>query len=274
MASRTRAGPGLVGALLVGAAVGAQPRLCLGRAGDRRAPHGRPPAGTAAGARSADVPVCRLAGVGRPHAARPRARRRPYELLGSSLDDAAGEAFDKTAKLLGLGYPGGPQLAALAERGRPDVFRFPASADRAARSRFQLQRAEDGGRRGAAQPRATRRAGSRRCRARLRGGGRRYARDQMPSARIEATGARTLVVAGGVGANRRLRARMRAMGERARRPCRLSSRRVLHRQRGHDRAGWAAAARGRRAGRARVRARARWPLAELTAPVDAGARQA
>jgi len=48
-----------------------------------------------------------------------------YELLGQSLDDAAGEAFDKTAKLLGLGYPGGPALAALAEKGRPGVYRFP-----------------------------------------------------------------------------------------------------------------------------------------------------
>jgi N6-L-threonylcarbamoyladenine synthase len=48
-----------------------------------------------------------------------------YLLLGESLDDAAGEAFDKTAKLLGLGYPGGPALARMAERGDPDRFRFP-----------------------------------------------------------------------------------------------------------------------------------------------------
>jgi N6-L-threonylcarbamoyladenine synthase len=48
-----------------------------------------------------------------------------YELLGESLDDAAGEAFDKTAKLLGLPYPGGPELAALAESGNPDRFTFP-----------------------------------------------------------------------------------------------------------------------------------------------------
>lgn len=48
-----------------------------------------------------------------------------YELLGQSLDDAAGEAFDKTAKLLGLGYPGGPALADMAERGRSGVYRFP-----------------------------------------------------------------------------------------------------------------------------------------------------
>ncbi len=47
-----------------------------------------------------------------------------YQLLGESLDDAAGEAFDKTAKMLGLGYPGGPELARLAEKGR-DRFKFP-----------------------------------------------------------------------------------------------------------------------------------------------------
>lgn len=48
-----------------------------------------------------------------------------YVLLGETLDDAAGEAFDKTAKLMGLGYPGGPQLAALAERGTPGRFELP-----------------------------------------------------------------------------------------------------------------------------------------------------
>jgi len=48
-----------------------------------------------------------------------------YRILGESLDDAAGEAFDKTAKLLGLPYPGGAALAALAERGTPARFLFP-----------------------------------------------------------------------------------------------------------------------------------------------------
>ena len=48
-----------------------------------------------------------------------------YQLLGESLDDAAGEAFDKTAKMLGLGYPGGPRIAACAESGDPERFRFP-----------------------------------------------------------------------------------------------------------------------------------------------------
>jgi N6-L-threonylcarbamoyladenine synthase len=54
-----------------------------------------------------------VAGVGR------------YRLLGQSLDDAAGEAFDKTAKLLGLSYPGGPAVASLAQDGDPQRFRFP-----------------------------------------------------------------------------------------------------------------------------------------------------
>jgi N6-L-threonylcarbamoyladenine synthase len=48
-----------------------------------------------------------------------------YELLGESLDDAAGEAFDKTAQLLGLGYPGGPALARLAETGKPGRYKLP-----------------------------------------------------------------------------------------------------------------------------------------------------
>lgn len=48
-----------------------------------------------------------------------------YQLLGETLDDAAGEAFDKTAKLLGLPYPGGPQIAALAQQGQAGRFQFP-----------------------------------------------------------------------------------------------------------------------------------------------------
>jgi N6-L-threonylcarbamoyladenine synthase len=48
-----------------------------------------------------------------------------YTLLGESVDDAAGEAFDKAAKMLGLDYPGGPQVARLAESGDPKRFRFP-----------------------------------------------------------------------------------------------------------------------------------------------------
>src|SRR2546425_2176596 len=57
--------------------------------------------------------LMRVTGVGR------------YALLGETQDDAAGEAFDKTAKLLGLGYPGGPALSQLAERGAPGRYRLP-----------------------------------------------------------------------------------------------------------------------------------------------------
>ncbi|MCW8856294.1 MAG: tRNA (adenosine(37)-N6)-threonylcarbamoyltransferase complex transferase subunit TsaD [Kangiella sp.] len=48
-----------------------------------------------------------------------------YTILGESIDDAAGEAFDKTAKIMGLGYPGGPALAKLAEKGRPGIYKLP-----------------------------------------------------------------------------------------------------------------------------------------------------
>jgi N6-L-threonylcarbamoyladenine synthase len=48
-----------------------------------------------------------------------------YEMLGETIDDAAGEAFDKSAKLMGLGYPGGPALSRLAAQGRPDAFSLP-----------------------------------------------------------------------------------------------------------------------------------------------------
>jgi N6-L-threonylcarbamoyladenine synthase len=48
-----------------------------------------------------------------------------YALLGESIDDAAGEAFDKSAKLMGLGYPGGPALSKMAEQGKPDAYKLP-----------------------------------------------------------------------------------------------------------------------------------------------------
>jgi N6-L-threonylcarbamoyladenine synthase len=53
-----------------------------------------------------------------------------YELLGQTLDDAAGEAFDKVARLLGLGYPGGPALQKLAEEGDPQAFEMPVAMSR------------------------------------------------------------------------------------------------------------------------------------------------
>ena len=147
-------GPGLVGALLVGAAVARSLAFawrvpCTGvhhMEGHLLAPllEAEPPEFpfVALLVSGGHTLLARVEGVGR------------YEILGSSLDDAAGEAFDKTAKLLGLGYPGGPQLAALAERGRPGRVPFPAAPHRAPGSRFQLQRPEDRRGRGPARARS------------------------------------------------------------------------------------------------------------------------
>jgi N6-L-threonylcarbamoyladenine synthase len=119
------AGPGLIGALLVGAAVGRSLAFALGvpaigvhhMEGHLLAPmlEPEPPAFpfVALLVSGGHTQLVRVDGVGR------------YQLLGQSLDDAAGEAFDKTAKLLGLGYPGGPQLARIAVDGDAGRFDFP-----------------------------------------------------------------------------------------------------------------------------------------------------
>ncbi|PRH82350.1 tRNA (adenosine(37)-N6)-threonylcarbamoyltransferase complex transferase subunit TsaD [Arenimonas caeni] len=137
-----------------------------------------------------------------------------YRLLGETLDDAAGEAFDKTAKLMGLPYPGGPELARLAETGRPGVFVFSRpmtdrpgldfsfsglktqvllawqASDQAPQTRADIARGfED----------AVVETLAIKCQRAL-----------------EQTGIGTLVVAGGVGANTRLRARLQAMAEKRR----------------------------------------------------------
>ena len=119
------AGPGLVGALLVGAAVGRSlawslevPALGVHHMeGHLLAPLLEEPPPSfpfiALLVSGGHTQLVEVRGVGQ------------YRILGESLDDAAGEAFDKTAKLLGLPYPGGPELAKLAERGDPDRFHFP-----------------------------------------------------------------------------------------------------------------------------------------------------
>ncbi len=118
-------GPGLAGALLVGAAVANSLAFGLGVRAigvhhleghllspllEKKAPSFPFVALLVSGGHTQ---LMRVSGVGE------------YEMLGETLDDAAGEAFDKTAKLLGLGYPGGPALAELAREGRPDRFAFP-----------------------------------------------------------------------------------------------------------------------------------------------------
>ena len=119
------AGPGLVGALLVGAAVGRSLAFAWGvpsvavnhMEGHLLAPMLEPDGPEfpflALLVSGGHTQLVAVDGVGE------------YRMLGESLDDAAGEAFDKTASLLGLPYPGGPELAALAKDGDGNRFRFP-----------------------------------------------------------------------------------------------------------------------------------------------------
>ena len=119
------AGPGLVGALLVGASCAQAMAFAWGvpavgvhhMEGHLLAPmlEEQPPRFpfVALLVSGGHTQLVRVDGIGR------------YQLLGESVDDAAGEAFDKTAKLIGLGYPGGPEIARLAERGTPGRFVFP-----------------------------------------------------------------------------------------------------------------------------------------------------
>ncbi|MBT8769160.1 tRNA (adenosine(37)-N6)-threonylcarbamoyltransferase complex transferase subunit TsaD [Metapseudomonas boanensis] len=119
------AGPGLVGALLVGASCAQAMAFAWGvpalgvhhMEGHLLAPmlEEQPPEFpfVALLVSGGHTQLVRVDGIGR------------YELLGESVDDAAGEAFDKTAKLIGLGYPGGPEIARLAMSGTPGRFTFP-----------------------------------------------------------------------------------------------------------------------------------------------------
>jgi N6-L-threonylcarbamoyladenine synthase len=119
------AGPGLVGALMVGAAVASS--LAFGWKLPAIPVH-HMEGHLLAPLLEADPPafpfIALLVSGGHTQLVRVEAPGE-YRLLGESLDDAAGEAFDKTAKILGLGYPGGPALSALAEQGHPGMFEFP-----------------------------------------------------------------------------------------------------------------------------------------------------
>jgi len=121
-------GPGLIGALLVGLssakAIAATRRLPLVPVDHL---HGHVVASTLGDDPVEPPYLCLVASGGHTFLARvddPSA----YEVLGQTLDDAAGEAFDKGARLLGLGYPGGPAIDRLAREGDPDAFEFPRSA--------------------------------------------------------------------------------------------------------------------------------------------------
>lgn len=208
------AGPGLVGALLVGAGVARSLAWALDlpaigvhhMEGHLLAPlmedpdpvHGRPQppfvALLVSGGHSQLVAVDAIGS---------------YRLLGDTLDDAAGEAFDKTAKLMGLPYPGGPQLAALAEQGTPGKFKF----SRPMTDRPGLDFSFSGLKtqvllawRGSDQTDATR--------ADIARGFEDAVVDTLAikcERALQAADCDVLVVAGGVGANKRLRARLQAM---------------------------------------------------------------
>lgn len=122
-------GPGLAGALLVGLAVGkaiaAAGRLPLTPVDHL---HGHVAASYLADPSLEPPFLVLVASGGHSFIAAVRDRGPDFEVLGSTLDDAAGEAFDKGARLLGLGYPGGAALERLARDGDPSAFAFPAAA--------------------------------------------------------------------------------------------------------------------------------------------------
>ncbi|MFT4257408.1 MAG: tRNA (adenosine(37)-N6)-threonylcarbamoyltransferase complex transferase subunit TsaD [Pseudoxanthomonas sp.] len=134
-----------------------------------------------------------------------------YRLLGETLDDAAGEAFDKTAKLMGLPYPGGPQLAKLAEQGTPGKYKFARPMTDRPGLDFSFSglktqvllawRDSDQGER---------------TRADIARGFEDAVVDTLAikcERALDAAGCDTLIVAGGVGANQRLREKLHAMAE-------------------------------------------------------------
>lgn len=210
------AGPGLVGALLVGAAAARSLAWGLGvpavaihhMEGHLLAPlmeddpvHGRPePPFVALLVSGGHTQLVEVAAIG------------DYRLLGETLDDAAGEAFDKTAKLMGLPYPGGPQLAALAEVRTPGKYRFA----RPMTDRPGLDFSFSGLKtqvlmawKDSDQSEATR--------ADIARGFEDAVVDTLAikcERALDATGSDTLVVAGGVGANHRLREKLQAMAAR------------------------------------------------------------
>ena len=131
-----------------------------------------------------------------------------YGLLGETLDDAAGEAFDKTAKLLGLGYPGGPALARLAATGKAGRFTLPRPMIASGDLDFSFS-----GLKTAVLTVVRERAPNAAARADLAAEIEAAIGDVLSAkalAAMEHTGLRQLVVAGGVGANLSLRARLTA----------------------------------------------------------------
>ena len=212
------AGPGLAGALLVGAAVGRSLALawnvpCVGvhhMEGHLLSPmlEPDPPAFpfTALLVSGGHTLLADVQALGR------------YTILGESVDDAVGEAFDKTAKLLGLGYPGGPAIAQAALDGDPKRFQFP----RPKTGRLKTQGAHPGldfsfsGLKTAVVTAVQNQTLTSRLIADIAASFEEAAVDVLAIKcewALEQTGAKQLVVAGGVSANRRLRERLTHLSE-------------------------------------------------------------
>ncbi len=249
-ASPTRRGPGLAGALLVGASVASALGYALGKpAIGVHHLEGHLLSPLLADPRPAFPFVALLVSGGHSQLFEVEGVGR-YRLLGDTKDDAAGEAFDKTAKLLGLGYPGGPALARLAEAGRDGAVVAAAADARQRRSRHELQRLEDRGA-DARAPRGRRRDGSTTraaptsrasssTRSSTCSSRRRSPRSAPPGHRASSSRAASAPIAScASGSSPRV--------ARARRAGLLSRSRVLHRQRRDDRARRRAAPRARRA---------------------------
>jgi N6-L-threonylcarbamoyladenine synthase len=196
-------GPGLAGALLVGAAIGTALAFALGKPsigvhhleGHLLSPllSADPPGFpfVALLVSGGHTQLLRVDGVGR------------YALLGDTVDDAAGEAFDKSAKLLGLGYPGGPAVAALAASGTPGRFALPRPKLRSADLDFSFS-----GLKTAVATQVARGLADERARADLASEVQAAIVDVLVAksvAALQRTGLDTLVIAGGVSANLRLR---------------------------------------------------------------------
>jgi N6-L-threonylcarbamoyladenine synthase len=207
-------GPGLAGALLVGAGIACALGAALERPvlgvhhleGHLLSPFlgedAPQPPFVALLVSGGHTQLMRVAGIGE------------YELLGETIDDAAGEAFDKSAKMLGLGYPGGPALARLADFGDADAFELPRPLLHAATLDFsfaglktavltQLRRLGNV----CEQDRANLAAATQQAIVEV------LVRKSMRA--LRETGLSRLVVAGGVGANRELRRQLGAACEQA-----------------------------------------------------------
>ena len=146
-------GPGLAGALMVGVGAAKALAIALEQAAVRGQPPGRARRRRHARRRGAlEYPtVALLVSGGHTSLLLVRDLVSDVELLGETIDDAAGEAFDKVARLLGLPYPGGPEIDRAAARGDPTAIRFPrgltaAEGPREASLRLLLLGAQDRGR--------------------------------------------------------------------------------------------------------------------------------